>query len=120
MLAKYGSANGFGWEMNEVVGAQIVSVPVSAPVKNANRAFLVFILSLCAIFVVLFIFLNVMLNRLIVRPISTMSKAADEISTGNFQIPEFRLKGNNEISRLAKSFDRMRRSLEQAIKIIDD
>ena len=119
MIAKYGDANGFGWTLDEVVGAQIVSVPVSVPVRNANRAFLVFILSLCAIFAILFVALNIMLSRLVVRPISKMSLAADEISTGNFQIPEFGLKGKSEISRLATSFDRMRRSLEQAMKMID-
>ena len=28
MVAKYGPANGFGWQLNEVIGAQIVSVPM--------------------------------------------------------------------------------------------
>lgn len=120
MVAMYGDANGFGWELGEVVGMQVVSVPVSVPVQNADRAFLVFILSLCSVFVLLFVALNLLLRVLVLRPIHNMSQAADEVSTGNFQISEFSVKGKSEITQLAMSFNRMRRSLEQAMKIIDD
>src|SRR5271156_4567904 len=35
MLKRYGTQNGFGWHLNEVVAAQIISVPMSVPVKLA-------------------------------------------------------------------------------------
>ena len=60
-----------------------------------------------------------LLTPLIVRPITTMSKAADEISTGNMEIPELKESGGDEVALLAKSFNRMRRSLEKAIELID-
>jgi len=102
-----------------VIGAQIVSVPMSLPIQNANRAFYTFMGSLSAAFVVLFVILNIMMSALIVRPITRMSKAADEISTGNMEIPEFAESGGDEMALLAKSFNRMRRSLEKAIELID-
>ena len=37
MLDLYGSANGFGWKFNEVIGAQVVSVPMSVPIERAQR-----------------------------------------------------------------------------------
>jgi protein-histidine pros-kinase len=92
---------------------------MALPVENANRAFYTFMASLSAVFVALFIILNIMMSLLIVRPITRMSKAADEISTGNMEIPEFNEKGGDEMSLLAKSFNRMRRSLEKAIELID-
>ena len=119
MVKIYGPNNGFGWKHMEVIGAQIVSVPMSLPIKNANRAFLTFMGSLTAVFVVLFVILNVMMSALIVRPITEMSRAADEISTGNMEIPEFSETGKDEVSLLAKSFNRMRRSLEKAIELIE-
>jgi len=119
MVKIYGPNNGFGWKHMEVIGAQIVSVPMSLPVENANRAFYTFMVSLSAVFVVLFIILNVMMSALIVRPITRMSKAADEISTGNMEIPELNESGGDEVALLAKSFNRMRRSLEKAIELID-
>jgi protein-histidine pros-kinase len=119
MIKLYGPNNGFGWKHNEVIGAQIVSVPMSLPIQNANRAFYTFMASLSAVFVVLFIILNVMMSALIVRPITRMSKAADEISTGNMEIAEFKESGGDEVALLAKSFNRMRRSLEKAIELIE-
>lgn len=38
MIATYGSTNGFGWTADEVVAAQIVSVPMTLPVSIADRA----------------------------------------------------------------------------------
>ena len=119
MVKIYGPNNGFGWKHMEVIGAQIVSVPMSLPVENANRAFYTFMASLSGVFVALFIILNVMMSVLIVRPVTSMSKAADEISTGNMEIPEFSETGGDEMALLRKSFNRMRRSLEKAIELID-
>lgn len=39
MLKLYGPGNGFGWKMDEIIGAQIVSVPVKVPVSIADGAF---------------------------------------------------------------------------------
>ena len=119
MVKLYGTNNGFGWKLNEVIGAQVVSVPMSLPIQNANRAFYTFMASLSGVFAVLFIILNLMLSVLIVRPITEMSEAADRMSTGDLEIPEFDESGRDEVSLLAKSFNRMRRSLEKAISLID-
>ena len=119
MVKLYGPSNGFGWKLNEVIGAQIVSVPMSLPIENANRAFYTFMASLTAVFVVLFIILNLMLSLLIVRPIRSMSAAADKISVGEMDIPELSESGKDEVAMLAKSFNRMRRSLDKAMQMIE-
>jgi len=118
IIKLYGENNGFGWKHMETVGAQIVQVPMALPVKNANDAFRVFMGSLAAIFVVTFVVLNVMLSLMILRPITRMSAAADRISQGDFEVPEFG-KGKDEISTLGVSFNRMRRSLQKALKLIE-
>jgi protein-histidine pros-kinase len=118
MVKLYGESNGFGWKHNEIIGAQVVSVPMSLPIKNANDAFMVFMGSLAAIFVVTFIVLNIMLSVMIIRPIAQMSASADRISQGDFDVPEFG-KGKDEISVLGTSFNRMRRSLQKALKLIE-
>src|SRR3954468_18236991 len=118
MIKLYGENNGFGWKHMEVIGAQVVSVPMALPIHNANEAFKVFMSSLAAIFVVTFIVLNVMLSVMIIRPIRRMSVSADKISTGDFNVPEFPTHGKDEISILGTSFNRMRRSLAKALKLI--
>lgn len=119
MVAKYGPANGFGWKLNEIVGAQIISVPMRVPLDKANRAFQTFMTSLVGVFLLAFIVLNVVLSVLVIRPIVRMSKAADEVSTGNFDLPEFNVGSHDEIGVLATSFNRLRRSLEKAMKLLE-
>ena len=119
MVKIYGPSNGFGWKLNEVIGAQIVSVPMELPIRNADRAFRTFIASLAGVFVVLFIILNLMLTLLIVRPITRLSGAADAISRGKLDAEEFPERGRDEVSQLGQAFNRMRRSLEKAIALID-
>jgi methyl-accepting chemotaxis protein len=119
MVKLYGTNNGFGWKLNEIIGAQVVSVPMAVPIQNANRAFYTFMASLTGVFVVLFIILNLMLSFMIVRPITVMSDAAERMSTGDLEIEEFDDSGRDEVSMLARSFNRMRRSLEKAISLID-
>ena len=119
MIKLYGPNNGFGWKHNEIIGAQVVSVPMELPIKNANRAFYAFMISLAVVFAAVFVSLNLMLSWIIVRPIASMSAAADKVSIGDFTIPEFVEQGKDEISVLAASFNRMRRSLQQAMKLIE-
>jgi protein-histidine pros-kinase len=119
MIKLYGENNGFGWQHQEIIGAQVVSVPMALPMKNANKAFVTFMGSLAAIFVVTFIVLNIMLSVMIIRPIAKMSEAADKISTGDFDVPEFGGGGRDEIGALGTSFNRMRRSLQKALKLIE-
>ncbi len=38
MIKLYGTANGFGWKLDDIIGAQIVTVPMSVPVAMANKA----------------------------------------------------------------------------------
>ncbi|MBI2772268.1 MAG: DUF3365 domain-containing protein [Burkholderiales bacterium] len=120
MVKIYGEANGFGWKHNEIVGTQLVTVPMDLPLRNADRAFNTFMASLAAVFVVVFIVLNMMLSWMIIRPIRRMSQSADKISTGEFNEPEFNEKGRDEMAVLGSSFNRMRRSLEKAMQMIGE
>ncbi len=120
MIKLYGTANGFGWKHNEVVGSQIISVPLSVPIAKANHAFIIFIISCVAIFAVIFFLINVMLRKLIIKPVLKMSNLADEVSRGNFDAPAFDTSGNDEITDLNNSFNRLRISLDKAMKMLDE
>ena len=119
VIDQYGSANGFGWKVNDIVAAQIISAPMQLPIERANRAFTAFMLSLAAIFVVLIVAINVMLMFLIIRPVNQLSNIASEVSLGNLEVPDFHATGKDEIATLAESFRRMRTSLVEAIKLLE-
>ena len=119
MLARYGNANGFGWKLNEVVGAQIVSVPMSVPFEVARQTFATFMVSLFMIFAALIVILNLMLRAIVINPVTRMSQIADQVSKGDLEAAELSETGRDEISVLAASFNRMRRSLVKAKKMLE-
>jgi HAMP domain-containing protein len=118
MLDKYGTANGFGWQLKDVVGAQIVSVPYTVPVQRANAALSGFVRILVALFVFLFVVGNILMTVLVVRPVVKLSNIADQVSKGNMDAPEFPVNGSDEIAALGLSFNRLRISLRKALSAL--
>jgi HAMP domain-containing protein len=119
MVDKYGPANGFGWQLNEVIGAQVVSVPMALPLQKAQENFKLFVGSLVGVFVVVGIVLNIMIWLVVVRPVTQLSALADRVSQGDLNAPEFTAKSRDEIGVLAESFSRMRASVTQAMKMLE-
>ena len=119
MLDRYGDANGFGWQLNEIVGAQVVSVPTDVPLARADQAFKVFMLSLTGVFLFIFVALNLMLSFIVIRPVTHLAALADQVSLGNLEVPEFPT-GRDEIGGLAAAFGRMHKSLVKAMKMLEE
>ena len=120
LVDRYGPANGFGWRLNEVIGAQIVSVPTDVPIARANKAFRTFMVSLTVVFAVIFVVLNLMLWYTVIRPVTRLSRLSDQVSQGeNMEAPDFEVKTRDEIGVLTQSFNRMKKSLVQAMKMLE-
>ena len=120
VVKMYGTSGGYGWKLNEIIGAQIVSVPMALPLKMAKQAESTMLASLIVVFVFLLILLNILLWFSIIRPIRRLSKMADAVSTGDLDVPEVKLKSHDEVGVLAGSFNRMRISLVKALKMLED
>lgn len=120
LVDKYGPANGFGWKLNEIIGAQIVSVPTEVPIARANAAFRTFMVSLTAVFAFIFVALNLMLWYMVIRPVTQLSRLADQVSQGdNMEAPDFEVTSRDEIGVLTQSFNRMKKSLVEAMKMLE-
>ena len=100
---------------NKIRIALIDLLPV---LGNVKTALITLMSSLGAVFFAVFFVLNLMLDRMIVRPIAEMSRQADAVSIGDFSIPEFKPETKDEVGVLAVAFNRMRRSTEEAIKLL--
>lgn len=118
MIKMYGEANGFGWKLNEVIGTQVVSVPMTVPIENARRLFYSFMASLFGVFLLVFLALNLMLTFIVIKPITELAELADQVSLGAADVPQLAVTGNDEISALTSAFNRMRRSLEKAMQML--
>lgn len=60
MIKLYGTANGFGWKLDDIIGAQIVSVPLAVPLQIAQGAFLNLLWWFVGAFLMILIVANVM------------------------------------------------------------
>jgi protein-histidine pros-kinase len=109
MLSKYGSNNGFGWKLNEVVAAQIVSVPTDVPVQIAKKAYGTLMWSLAGTFAAILAAINVVLYFLIIVP----------VSLGQLEMGEVPVRGRDEISELTAAFNRLFVSVTKALKMLD-
>jgi HAMP domain-containing protein len=119
MIETYGANNGFGWKVNDIIGAQVVSVPTAVPVQRANYTFKVFLFSLAGIFLFTITMLNLMLYLVVIRRVERLSKLADEVSLGNLEAGEFRTGSHDEIGVLTEALNRMKASMVQAIKMLE-
>lgn len=119
MIKKYGAHNGFGWKHNEIVGAQIVNVPMAIPIARADKTFTAFMVILVAVFVIIWLVINFFLNLLIVKRVNKIAAKAEEISKGELSAAEFDDSGKDELSSLAHSLNLMYRSLSSAVRLLD-
>lgn len=118
MVEEYGNSNGFGWKVNEIVGSQIVSVPLSVPLHQAARAFSLIMTGMVATFVAILLMVNALFYFMALRPMKRIATTADAISEGRSDVEAFDVRGSDEIATLEKAFNRMRRSLDKAMALL--
>ncbi len=100
-------------------------IPETVPAYSATEVFasakqsLSLVMAiLIIIFAVFIITINVLLNQTVIQPIKKMSHLAKEVSTGKIS-DDFEQTFNDEIGTLAASFNRMKSSLEIAMKMLN-
>jgi HAMP domain-containing protein len=120
MVALYGPQNGFGWKQGEIVAAQVVSIPLAVPLARAYQALLWFMLALAGTFVVTVVMVDLLLRALVGKPVAEISEVADKVSMGQMDTPEYVRDSKDEIGSLSVSFNRMRRSLQNAMTMLEE
>lgn len=112
--------NGFGWELDNVEAAQIVTVPASEPARIRMDALLWIIGTMVLFTVLTLLALGLALRMIVIRPVARLSEMADQLSRGNLSQGELPVHGNDEIATLTGSFNRMSVSLSKAIKMLEN
>jgi protein-histidine pros-kinase len=107
MVSQYGSSNGFGWKLNEIVGAQIVSVPMSVPLQKADTAFRTWLSSVAGLALLTLVAVGAGLTFFVSRPLRRVTAAADEIGRGNAGAAPLTVRGGDEIARLSRALNRV-------------
>lgn len=119
MVRHYGPDHGFGWQPDQIVGAQIVSVPMSVAIAKADEGFRSLLIGLGAIFLLTIVLLDIALYLIVILPLRRVSKNADVISKGEIDLPPLPVKGKDEIAEVTASFNRMHTSLIKAFEMLN-
>ena len=73
LINTYGKENGFGWQLNEIVASQIISVPANEVYASARKLQVVVLLVVAFFFLLAIFFTNLFLKKSIVKPIKSMA-----------------------------------------------
>ncbi len=120
MVRHYGTQNGFGWNTGEVVGAQIISVPMSVAAEMARHGLTELLIDLAVIFLLAIVLIDLGLYIIVIRPLRTISAAADRISQGEMSLDQLSVRGKDEVAQVTRSFNRMHTSLKKAMDLLNE
>ncbi len=84
MIKVYGAKNGFGWKLGDIIGIQLVQVPVFYPLEKARQTFTSFMLSLLVIFGVMFVAMNLALSGFVIGPMARLNRTLEDLATKDF------------------------------------
>lgn len=119
MIRQYGSNNGFGWNPNEIVAAQIVSVPAEVPLAIARKAYTTLMWALAATSAIILLAINGVLYWIVIVPVRRLASIANQVSLGQLDVAEVPVRGKDEISELTTAFNRLFVSVTKALKLLD-
>lgn len=120
MLAKYGAENGFGWQLNEVIAAQIIYVPAAEVFNTAVRSFLLVMGIFVGTFLLIILLINYLLRRYVIQPVGAMGVLADKISADDVTGADIEspalvavTQRADELGQMARLFQQMAREVQQ-------
>lgn len=118
-LTTYGRENGFNWQLHDIIAAQIISVPSGDVFANAQRTWTAVMGLLVAIFAIVILLINYLIKKTVIQRIRNIEKTAQKVSTGDMSA-DFEEKSRDEIGGLATAFNRMKSSLEIAMRMLNE
>jgi protein-histidine pros-kinase len=115
MLTKYGRENGFGWNLGEIIGVQLLTVPLTQQLRGTLELVALLAGGLFLLFGICYLALSFSLDAMVARPLRALSHAADAVSRstgGDVRAPRT---GVRELHILAGAIERMRLSMAKAL-----
>ena len=120
LIERYGSQNGFGWTVGDVIGAQIITVPTAVPIELARKGLRELLFDLSAVFLLAVLLIDTGLYFIVVRPLQRISASANRISRGEMDLPQRVAQGKDEVAQVERSFQRMHTSLKKALDLLNE
>ena len=120
IIDQYGDQNGFGWQLNEVVGAQLIHIPINKTFNDTFKRFTIVIIVFSASLIFVVFWLYSWIRRNVVSPINYMV-ATSERALDSGDPPEFKefKRNKDEIWRLASVINLISSNLRQKTKRLE-
>lgn len=103
----YGTQNGYGWKLNQIVGTRMIYIPASDVFFNARKALFVFINVFIGIFALALISINYLLKWRVIQPLKPMANLAQIISLDTVSAAEVRALERDGLSKIATRTDEL-------------
>ena len=120
LINTYGPEAGFGWQMNDIIAAQMIYVPAEEVLSNAQSTLNLVMAGVTIVFLAVVLVVNFLLHRAVVSPIMTIAGLANKISSdslneGDLDSPEFQRvsRRSDELGNMATVFRQMAHSVVQ-------
>ena len=117
LIRKYGSRNGFGWKEGEIIGAQVVKVPINDVFREKQQLKQNLLVLIVVVLVALAAVMLFALHFLLVSPLMRFSNVADSASQSPSTVSFPRVGPVEELNRLQRSLERLRVSLLVAMNL---
>ena len=117
MVTKYSGGGGFDWKLGDVIGVQIVEVPVVAAKNKALHSFLVTIGALACVFILSLTIFLMLLRRYVTHPLEQITSATRSESMGGAPAADpVRARIGGQFAELEESIHRLKVSLDEAMR----
>lgn len=115
VIAEYGRSSGFNYRVGDVVGLELVGVPIANIDALAMQRSLIAVGLLTLLFALVFVAINLLVKRYLISPLLQITETAQAVAKGHLDQP-LTLDRNDEIGDLARSVELLRRSFAQLMK----
>lgn len=106
-VKQYGTQNGYGWKLNQIIGTQIIYIPASEVFFNARKALFLFINVFIGIFALALISINYLLKWRVIQPLKPMAQLAQTISLDTVSAKEVRALERDGLGKIAQRTDEL-------------
>ncbi|AFZ03958.1 DUF3365 domain-containing protein [Calothrix sp. PCC 6303] len=106
-VEKYGTQHGYGWKLNQVIGAQIIYIPASEVFKDSRETLFLFISIFIIIFALVIFAINYLLRWRVIQPLKPMAQLAEFISQDTATSNEVRAIENQGLSKVSQRKDEL-------------
>lgn len=82
LITTYGTEGGFGWQLGEVIAAQMIYVPADEVFASAHTSFTAVMIAFVGLFGALLFTIHLLLRRAVIRPVTQMGTLAQQFGAG--------------------------------------